>query len=143
MEEISLEKEHSGKILCVDDDKMVLGVLERIVRLANYEPVCTKNGEEALKKFGSGEGYILVLTDINMPGKDGIKLAEEIRRVSNVPIVAVTAYGNESVMKRCAEAGIDGYLVKPFLFDTLIETINEYSLKNNSNTLSRMCNEGI
>ena len=70
------------------------------------------NGEEGIKKW-SGSRYDVVIMDIEMPVMNGIDAATEIRRQSNIPIIALTANASKQEEERCLNSGMNGYLSKP------------------------------
>lgn len=125
------------RVLCVDDDSACLRVLEEVVKISGYVPVCANNGAEALEAVLAQGGLVLVLADIKMPVMDGIEFATRVRAHNNqIPIVAVTAYaensmmnsrGGKSVINQCTEAGMNGFLTKPYTIDVLQKMIEEYA----------------
>jgi two-component system chemotaxis response regulator CheY len=84
------------------------------------------NGTEALKKFKPGE-FDLVLTDWEMPGKNGLEVITGIRKLdAKVPIIMVTATAEKPRVLQAIAAGVSDYLVKPFTADTLREKLQKY-----------------
>ena len=79
-------------------------------------------GEQALEKLADGiePTLIVILSDINMPGMDGLQLLTEIKkRRPDLPVMMVTAYGDDERRRRAAEAGASEFLTKPVDFDFL------------------------
>ncbi len=101
------------KILIVDDNKQITSILEEYAKKEGYKPVVALDGEDALAKFASEKPDILLL-DVMMPKKDGFYVCREIRRGSNVPIIMVTARGEDFEKIMGLEIGADDYVVKPF-----------------------------
>jgi two-component system chemotaxis response regulator CheY len=84
------------------------------------------DGEEALKAFKPGD-FDLVLTDWNMPGKNGLEVIQEIRKQdAKVPIIMVTTEADKSRVLQAIQAGVSDYLVKPFTADTLREKLEKH-----------------
>lgn len=102
-------------ILIVDDEKELLIMLKSIFERAGYLQVMTaSSGEEAIKLI-SGKMPDMIITDVMMPGMDGFELLQEIREVSKVPVLMLTAKGEAEDRFAGFELGADDYLVKPFL----------------------------
>ena len=84
------------------------------------------NGVEALKKFKPGD-FDLVLTDWDMPGKNGLEVVAAIRKLDGkVPIIMVTTAAEKSRVLLAIQAGVSDYLVKPFTADTLREKLQKH-----------------
>lgn len=100
-------------LLIADDNDGILGILKTYVAKEGFSPIIAHDGEEAIKKF---EEYnpILLLLDVMMPKKDGFSVCREIRRHSNVPIIMITAKGEDGDRIMGLDIGADDYIVKPF-----------------------------
>ncbi|MCC9604658.1 response regulator [Blastopirellula sp. JC733] len=84
------------------------------------------DGDEALKIFKPGD-FDLVLTDWNMPGKNGLEVVQEIRKIDkDVKIMMVTTEAEKSRVLEAIQAGVSDYLVKPFTADTLREKLEKH-----------------
>ena len=103
----------SARILVVDDDAALAEMIGIVLRSEGYDVFDCYNGNEAFRAFQSYEPN-LVLLDVMLPGKNGFEICEAIRRVSNVPIVMLTARSDTEDVVRCLEAGADDYVPKPF-----------------------------
>ncbi len=101
------------KILIADDNVQITKILSEFAKKENFEPVVAYNGEEALELFGQHK-FSMVLLDVMMPVKDGFEVCREIRRVSNVPIIMITARGEDFERIMGLDIGADDYIVKPF-----------------------------
>lgn len=112
------------KILIVDDDPHILDALT--VGLALQWPDCevlaARDGEEGLDLYFACEPNVVVL-DVNMPRKNGFEVLRAIRQVSDVPVLMLTARGEEAAQVRGLELGADDYLVKPFSHLVLLARI--------------------
>ncbi len=110
------------KILVADDDRDLLALIAFALAQAGYLVEQALDGREALKIFDAAEPE-LVLLDINMPNVNGFQVCESIRKRSHVPIMMLTARGEEEDLVRALELGADDYLTKPFSPRTLIARI--------------------
>ncbi len=100
-------------ILIVDDDHAVGEVLSRYLQKEGFTPILAYDGEEALKAVNQFHPH-LVLLDLMLPKKDGWTVCREIRRISTVPIIMLTARGEEFDRVLGLELGADDYIAKPF-----------------------------
>jgi DNA-binding response OmpR family regulator len=103
----------SIRILVVDDEPRYLRLLEANLLTKEYEVVTAMDGEEALESF-SANPVDLILLDVMLPRMDGFAVCQRIRQFSNVPIIMLTAKGEEEDRVRGLDVGADDYLVKPF-----------------------------
>ena len=111
------------RILIAEDETIIRLDLRELLEKAGFE-VCAeaKDGEEAVALARSAEPD-LALLDVKMPKLDGIDAARRILDERPIPIVMVTAYGEEELVSRAVEAGVFGYLVKPFRETDLLPAI--------------------
>jgi DNA-binding response OmpR family regulator len=103
----------SMRILVVDDEPRYLRLLEANLRTKDYDVFTATDGEEALESF-SANPVDLILLDIMLPRMDGFAVCRRIRQFSNVPIIMLTAKGEEQDRVKGLDVGADDYLVKPF-----------------------------
>ena len=116
----------SASIIVVDDEPDVAELFRqrfrREARQGTYVMHFAASGEQALELLG-GEidpGVIVILSDINMPGMDGLQLLGEIKeRFPDLPVMMVTAYGDDERRRRVSELGAAEFLTKPVDFDRL------------------------
>ena len=101
------------KILIVDDEPLIVKGLKYSLEQDNYETDSAMDGEEALNKFFAGR-YELVLLDVMLPKVDGIEVCQRIREKSTVPIIMLTAKGEDMDKILGLEYGADDYMTKPF-----------------------------
>ena len=99
-----------SKILLVDDDIELTDLLAEVLRLTGFEVEVANNGQEALDKLNSS--HQLVLLDVMMPVLNGIETLKKIRQTSNVPVMMLTARGEEIDRVLGLELGADDYLPK-------------------------------
>ena len=111
------------RILIAEDETIIRLDLRALLEKAGFD-VCgeAKDGEEAVTLARTLEPD-LVLLDVKMPKLDGIDAARSILEERPIPIVMVTAYGEEELVSRAVEAGVFGYLVKPFRETDLLPAI--------------------
>jgi DNA-binding response OmpR family regulator len=112
----------SSRILVVDDEPLYIHLLQVNLKAEGYEVITGNNGEEALEKVSSQHPDLAIL-DIMMPKLDGITTCERIRQFSNVPIIMLTARGEEQDRVRGLNAGADDYVVKPFSATELVARV--------------------
>lgn len=115
-------------ILIVDDCGTTRRILSYMVKGAGYTPVLASNGLEALEKLAVHE-ISLVLTDMNMPGMDGIELTSQIKgdeRYRDLPVIMLTTEAGEDDKKLGMEAGVDLYITKPVTSERLVSEIKKF-----------------
>ena len=110
------------KVLIADDDRDLLALIGFTLAQAGYLAVKAGDGPNALKAFES-EAPDLVVLDINMPGMSGFQVCEAIRKTSRVPVMILTARGEEEDLVKALELGADDYLTKPFSPRTLLARV--------------------
>jgi DNA-binding response OmpR family regulator len=101
------------RVLIVEDDMQIARNLRDYLEVAGFEVTAVGDGSVALAS-ARGDRPDLVVLDLGLPGVDGLDVARELRRSSSVPIVMLTARGEESDRVVGLELGADDYLVKPF-----------------------------
>jgi DNA-binding response OmpR family regulator len=107
------------RVLVVDDDPALLPLIEYTFAREGYEVVTACDGKEALREFFAHKPDLVIL-DIMMPRMDGWEACRRIREVSDVPIVMLTARGQDEDIVRGLEYGADDYLTKPFSIKVLL-----------------------
>jgi DNA-binding response OmpR family regulator len=110
------------RILAVDDEPLYQHLLKVNLEKEGYEVITANNGEDALDMVSSRHPD-LVIMDIMMPKLDGITASERIRQFSNIPIIILTARGDEQDRVRGLNIGADDYMVKPFSATELIARV--------------------
>jgi len=100
-------------VLVVDDEKPLRDFVRRNLEVRNYKVLTASNGLEALAIF-QNENIQLIIMDIMMPHMDGLEATRRIRQESHVPIIILTAMGEETDKVRAFDLGADDYLTKPF-----------------------------
>ena len=112
----------SKKILLVDDDETLLELVADQMRAVGYVPVTAKGGIEGLQ-LATETAPDLVVLDVMMPGMDGWEVCRRLRERSSVPIIMLTAKGEEIDKLRGFHLGVDDYVTKPFSFAELVARV--------------------
>jgi len=115
-----------GKILIIDDEPDMLKLLSMIIREKTaYEITTTNNPVEAVELAKTG-GFDLIISDLKMPGLDGIEIIEAVKRVDvDIPVIIITAYGTvESASEAMQKGGFD-FITKPFRKEQILFTIDK------------------
>jgi DNA-binding response OmpR family regulator len=112
-----------GKILVVDDEPLYQRLLKVNLETEGFEVITASNGETAVELVASQKPQLVVL-DIMMPKLDGIATCERIRQFSNVPVIMLTAKGEEKDRVRGFAVGADDYVVKPFSVNELVARVH-------------------
>ena len=103
----------NNKVLIVDDDEHIVELIKLYIEKEGFVTVVAYNGVQALEKF-KAEAPSIVILDVMMPEMDGMQVCREIRRVSDIPIIMLTAKGETFDKVLGLELGADDYMVKPF-----------------------------
>lgn len=111
------------RILLVDDEKDILRAIEYLLRADGYTVACASAADEALGLLGKG-AFDIMLTDLKMPGMDGMHLLEEAKRISpELSVVLMTAYGTVESAVEAMKKGASDYIMKPFINDDIRITV--------------------
>jgi two-component system, OmpR family, KDP operon response regulator KdpE len=110
------------RILVVDDEPQITRVLRRSLATHGYEAQAAAGGEEALKVFREWAPD-LVITDLSMPDMGGLELCRRLRAVSRIPVIVLSAKGEERLKVEALDVGADDYVTKPFGMDELLARI--------------------
>lgn len=102
------------KILVVDDESRMRKLVRDFLVRENYEVIEAENGEQALDRFYEDKSIALIILDVMMPKMDGWQVCREIRKQSKVPVIMLTAKGDERDELLGFELGVDEYISKPF-----------------------------
>lgn len=113
-------------VFLVDDSATILLSISNILAKAGYATEKAASAEEAIRKLQSGIKIDLLITDLNMPGMNGIDLIKEVRKMPAykfVPILFLTTESQQSRKMEAKAAGASGWIVKPATADELLNTI--------------------
>ena len=111
------------KILVVDDESRMRKLVKDVLNRAGYQVLEAGDGEEAVDVFFSTKGIDLLVLDVMMPRMDGWEVVREIRKVSEVPIIMLTAKDQENDELQGFDLGVDEYISKPFSPKILVARI--------------------
>lgn len=121
------------RILAAEDNELNREIICELLTAENVQVLCVENGKEALEEFEkSAPGYYqIILLDIHMPVMDGLKTSRSIRGSSHpdasvIPIIAMTADVFDEDIHKSREAGMDGHLSKPIVWEELFGIINQF-----------------
>ncbi|WP_243259492.1 response regulator transcription factor [Eubacterium sp. 1001713B170207_170306_E7] len=117
-------KKMQNRVIIIDDDPELCALLEKCVTCDGFAADCARNGREGLEKLKES-GAVLVVLDVMMPGMDGFEVLKKIRETSTVPVLMLTARGENIDKVYGLRLGADDYLTKPF-------DINEFSARVHS-----------
>ena len=112
------------KILVVDDESRMRKLIKDFLSTKDYEILEAENGQKALDIFSLNTDINLILLDVMMPVLDGWSTLREIRKISNVPVIMLTARGEENDELFGFDLGVDEYISKPFSFKILVARID-------------------
>jgi excisionase family DNA binding protein len=102
------------RVLVVDDEATIRDLLSKTLALAEYDVDLAPDGRTALERLRIIP-YDLLITDLKMPGVDGLTVIREARRLkADLPVIIITGYSNEASAIEAVNLGVSGYLTKPF-----------------------------
>lgn len=108
-----MEREMSKRVLVVDDEKLIVKGIRFSLEQDGMEVVCAYDGEEALE-IAKSQKFDIILLDVMLPGLSGFEVCQQIREFSDVPVVMLTAKGEDMDKILGLEYGADDYITKPF-----------------------------
>lgn len=109
------------KILIADDEKKIRETLSDYLKARNFEVSLAENGEEVLDLLADSGNYDLIILDVMMPKMNGIEACRQIRKTMNIPVLFLSALGEEQNLLAGYQVGADDYIVKPFPLSVLAE----------------------
>jgi two-component system, chemotaxis family, chemotaxis protein CheY len=107
----------SKVILVVDDSPSIRKFISLALKIQSYTVITAEDGMQALEILTQNQTIDMVLTDLNMPNMDGIKLIKEVRKMpeyAELPIIILSSLTSERDINEGLDAGADSYLIKPF-----------------------------
>ena len=119
------------KILVVDDESRMRKLVRDFLVRQNFDVVEAKDGEEALDCFYKDKSIALIILDVMMPKMNGFEVCKEIRETSKVPIIMLTAKGEESSELQGFELGVEEYIAKPFSPKILVARVEAILRRTN------------
>ena len=121
----------SKKILFIDDDETLLSLLAEHFQMVGYSPLTANNGQTGLE-IEINDHPKLVVLDVMMPGMDGWQVCEQLRKKTSIPIIMLSAKGDEVDKLRGFQLGVDDYVTKPFSFAELVARVNAVLARSQS-----------
>ena len=113
------------RILVVDDQESMREMLSELLRMMGYDARAVDGGDQALQSLQDTETD-LVITDLNMPGMDGMELMKRIKGLyPRLPVIIITGYGTFNTERQVLSSGADGYIPKPCTINRVQETVNQ------------------
>ena len=125
-------KELKGKILVCDDEKEILEILELYLEKEGYEIIKASDGEEAINILNNKKNIDLSILDIMMPKVDGYKVVKHLRKISNMPVILVSAKNQDSDKILGLDLGADDYITKPFNPLEVVARVNAQIRRKNN-----------
>lgn len=125
-----VSKQTQKQVLLIDDDSLVLKTLVRFLKIYGFNVEPALSGEEALEKVAK-LNFDLLITDIKMPGIDGVETIQKIREFNNqhnqphIPEIIITGYIDIEAQTQAATLGITDYLYKPFAINDFIKAVKK------------------
>ena len=130
-----------AKILVVDDESRMRKLVKDFLKKKDFEVVEAADGEEALDIFFKDKSISLIICDVMMPKINGFDVVKEIRQYSQVPIIMLTAKGEESDELNGFDLGVDEYISKPFSPKILVARV-EAILRRSNHVVGEVMNVG-
>lgn len=113
------------RILVVDDQESMREMLSELLQMMGYDARAVDGGDQALQSLQETETD-LVITDLNMPGMDGMELMKRIKGLyPGLPVVIITGYGTFNTERQVLSSGADGYIPKPCTINRVQETVHQ------------------
>lgn len=122
-------KKSGTRILAADDSKAMLAFYRTALSDLGFDVTTAVNGKEAMDLIQDDESFVMLLTDMNMPVMDGIEFTRQARakkHLSGIPIIMITTESHSSQIRLAENAGVNGFLNKPFTAEQLKSAISKY-----------------
>lgn len=114
----------SGKILIVEDEKKIAGIVKSYLEREGFEVTAVETGEAAIREISGG--FDLVILDLKLPDIDGEDVCKSIRDVTDIPVIMLTAKSSEEDRVKGLGIGADDYVVKPFSARELVARVKAH-----------------
>lgn len=112
------------KILIVDDEETIRGSLASVLNEEGYETEIAADGSEAVSRLEKGENFDVVISDIKMPGVDGLELLKVVKeRLPQSWFIAITAFGSMNLAIKALKDGAHDFITKPLMFDDILTKV--------------------
>ncbi|MBS4538409.1 DUF2294 family protein [Clostridium sp. D2Q-11] len=116
------------KVLYVEDEEEILEQMLFFLKKRVGKLIVAQNGKEGLEAFKEDRPDIII-SDLKMPIMDGLSMAREIRKISDVPIIITTAFSDKEIILKAVDVGIENYIVKPIDARELTEVLRKTAIK--------------
>ena len=126
-----------NKILVADDESRMRKLIRDYLVREDYEVIEAENGEQALDMFYMDSEISLIILDVMMPKVDGFAVLKEIRETSSIPVLMLTAKGEENDVLNGFELGADEYINKPFSPKILMARVNAVLRRSTDDTIGK------
>ena len=130
------------RILLVDDDRSLVKFVSANLKARNYEVIVAQNGQAALDVLTTQMPDLIIL-DLMMPKVDGLQVAREVRRVGDVPIIVLSAIGDESKKVELLDSGVDDSLTKPFWLQELLARVRAVLRRTSDRNQERLATQRL
>ena len=137
-----MEEQFMYKILIVDDEEKIREVLAEYAEFEGFESDQAADGMEAVNKCKNND-YDIILMDIMMPKLDGYSAVKEIRKFKDIPVIMLSARGEEYDKLFGFEIGADDYVVKPFSPKEVMARVNAVLKRNNQSKNNKNANSAV
>ena len=125
------------KILIIEDEDFLRDILKRYLEKEGYQVIEASSGEIGLSKFFENN-FSLILLDVMLPGIQGWEVCKEIKKISDTPIIMLTALGDEDDEIKGLELGVEDYIGKPFKPKVLVARINSLIKRKKFSSLEKV-----
>ena len=122
------------KILVVDDEEKIRSIIRKYGEFEGYEVAEAHDGMDAIEKVKANSDYDVIIMDVMMPELDGFSACSEIKKIKDIPVIMLSARGEEYDRIHGFEAGVDDYVVKPFSPKELMMRVNVVTSRSRTET---------
>ena len=131
------------KILIADDEAKIRRIIRDFLTAKGFETVEAEDGAQALRVFAENSDIALAVLDIMMPEMNGWEVCRKIRKTSDVPVIFLTARGEEFDELECFECGADDFITKPFSPTVLVKRIEARLKRTSDNPTDKIVIDGL
>lgn len=131
------------KILIADDEAKIRRIIRDFLTAKGFETVEAEDGAQALRVFSENSDIALAVLDIMMPEMNGWEVCRKIRETSDVPVIFLTARGEEFDELECFECGADDFITKPFSPTVLVKRIEARLKRTSDNPTDKIVIDGL
>lgn len=112
------------KILVIDDEELLIKTMNRLLEKKGYQVYSVKNGQDA-KVMAEEEDFDLIISDVRMPGQNGIQIVKGIQKIRTIPVIFITGFADEKLEKEAKTIHPVAYLMKPFDLHEMLAAIEK------------------